>query len=145
MSGETKIGESDVEFVIKHDVLRLEVTMGNTLSVHKMHHLEHLLEVVAASWLIKWLKSNIVKELTTSDELKSNIGYWNFSSVGLNPLRILFEFIKANHVGVITRFVDIDLVFECLHGFGGILRIRLVKDLESYTLTVRILSKFHLG
>lgn len=58
---ETKVSKSDVELVVKHDVLRLQVAVTDTLGMHKVHYLEHLGEVVSAGGYAEGLKGHIVE------------------------------------------------------------------------------------
>lgn len=69
-----EVSESDVVLVVKHNIFGLQIAMTDTLGMHEVHDLEHLREVVTASWHVEWLKGNVVEELTTTDELKGHVG-----------------------------------------------------------------------
>lgn len=56
-----KIGESNVVLAVEHDVFGLQIAMGDTVNMHVMHHLQHLLEVIAADWCTEMLKSDVIK------------------------------------------------------------------------------------
>lgn len=71
---EPEISESNVVLGVEHDVLGLQVTMGNTLGVHEVHHLHHLFEVVTASFNAELLDSYVVEEFAAANELKSHVG-----------------------------------------------------------------------
>jgi len=125
---EAEICESNVEIAVEHDVLGLQVTMGDTLYVHVVAHLQHLLEVVAANLNRERLQSNEIEKFTASNELKGHVGDRDLSTIRLGLNSVFFEVQQFNHVGMVKILVDFGLILEGLDGFSTILWVGLVED-----------------
>jgi len=142
---EAEVCESDIKFRVEHNVFWLQVTVSDSLDVHVVHHLEHLLEVVAANLLGEGAKRNVVEELSTGDQLEGHVGDWDLSSVRSGLDGVIFEVDKLDHVGVVKILVNINLVLESLHSFGAVGWVGLVEDFEGDAGSVGASCKLDLG
>lgn len=65
-----EVNDLDIIVLVDKEVLRLEVTVGETFRMDVAKTKEHLLEVVLADGFRQWAGVNdVVEELTTSDHL----------------------------------------------------------------------------
>jgi len=86
--------------------------MSNSINVHVVHHLHHLLEVVATDWCAKVLECYIVKKLTAFNELESHVGDW-LVTFRLNPNCVILKFDEVDHVRMLKGFEHINFGLKC--------------------------------
>ena len=81
---ESKIDKFHIEILIEKNVLRLQISMGETLRVEVVKTKEHLLEIVSADLFGEWTSvCDVVKELSTKDWLLSDVSDWDLVSAFL--------------------------------------------------------------
>jgi len=72
--GEAKICNLEVHVIINEDVFKFQVSVNNTLSMHVLEHIAHLVEEETATVLAHAAKGLAkIEEQTASDELEENI------------------------------------------------------------------------
>ena len=71
---ETKVRNFELEVFFKHEIFRLEVTMADTLVVHVVKSLEHLLRVEPGHWLAELTpERDEVEQLATAAKFENDV------------------------------------------------------------------------
>ena len=116
-AGEAEIDNLDVVEFVEQDVLALEITMSEALSVDIVDGLDQLLGVVADDALLEGARvRNVVEELTTVNKLTDDVGNFDCLTRLLGPSRVFIEFEILDDVLVVECLDRLHLILEQLKG-----------------------------
>ena len=143
---EAEIDDFDVVHFVEEDVLALQVSVRETLSVDVVNRLDQLLRVVTHNALIEGARVGyVVEELTTVDKLADDVGDLDLLAILFLPDGVLVEFVILDDVLVVEGLHRLNLVLQQLEGPLAELWVIQTEDFDGKFLALRVGAKFDFG
>jgi len=114
-SGETEIGDLQVEVGIKQEIFGLEISVNNTLAVAVFQSFNENSEIGSGDFLGESARvGNVLKEFTTRNEFHDDRDSLVGFSVFLDVISRFLEFNKVDDIGVIQGRENLDFLLQGL-------------------------------